>query len=248
MYDPQGRLIDVLSLPDDESGKPQTVFVLDRLTHVPEAGDILRIAGRNGPIVQVDGRRKRNLLTGLMMAGRGRVAVLVNDVSNGLRPLAQRPDRLLVTWASKDNLPWHFKTDDLPAFTRLNDDWNADPNGVGGLKIEQDGELLLAHMRPNRYVYREYANVSEITVCFEGCERYRVTPVNDHGWFDGQCRFSGLAPSWGAFYEVSGDTRDDMDPTPWITMKGSGARHFHFYLRDETLEVKAQDWSLKLVS
>lgn len=27
-------------------------------------------------------------------------------------------------------------------------------------------------------------------------------------------------------------------------MAGQGARHFHFYLRGETLEVKAQDWSV----
>lgn len=24
-----------------------------------------------------------------------------------------------------------------------------------------------------------------------------------------------------------------------------GSRHFHFYMKDETLEVKAQDWALK---
>ncbi|WP_270726053.1 hypothetical protein [Shimia sp. Alg240-R146] len=103
-------------------------------------------------------------------------------------------------------------------------------------------------MRPNPYVYREYEYAPAITVCFKGCKRYRVTPVNDHGWYDGQCRFSGLAPSWGEFYEISGNTRDDMDPTPWITMAGSGTRHFHFYLRDEALEVKAQDWSMETKS
>jgi hypothetical protein len=244
---PQGRLTDIFSLPEDESGMPRTVLMLDRLTHVPETGDLLRVADHTLPIVQVDGRRIRDCLTGWKMAGRGSVAVLVNEPSCNLRPLAQHPDRLWVTWTPRDELPWHFQANDLPTFKRLNEDWNAHPNDVD-LKIEQDGQVLLAHMRPNPYVYREYEHVPKITVRFDGCARYRVTPVNDHGWYGGQCRFSGLAPSWGEFYEISGDTRDEMDPTPWITMEGPGRRHFHFYLRDETLEVKAQNWSMKTES
>lgn len=243
MRKPKGRLTDLFDLPEVETGKPRTVLLLDQLTHVPEAGDVLLVADRTLPIIQVDGRRIRDCLTGWKMAGRGSVAVVVNEPTEDLKPLAQHPNRLWVTWIPKDDLPWHFQADDLPTFTRLNEDWNAHPNDVG-LKIEQCGETLLAHMRPNPYVYRAYEKISEITVRFKDCARYRITPVNDHGWYEGQCRFSGLAPSWGEFYEISGNTRDDMDPTSWITMKGSGERHFHFYLRDEALEVKAQSWSL----
>ncbi len=247
MRKPQGRLTDIFSLPADESGKPRSVLMLDQLTHVPETGDVLRVADRNLHIAQVDGRRTRSCLTGWKLAGRGSVGVLVNEPTDELRPLAQHPNRLWVTWTPKDELPWHFKTDDLPTFTRLNEDWNAHPNDVG-LKIEQRGQMLLAHMKPNPYVYRQYEKIPEITVRFEGCERYRVTPINDHGWYGGQCRFSGLAPSWGEFYEISGNTRDDMDPTLWVKMEGAGARHFHFYLRDEALEVKALDWSMQSAS
>lgn len=247
MRKPQGRLTDIFSLPADESGKPRSVLMLDQLTHVPETGDVLRVADRNLHIAQVDGRRTRSCLTGWKLAGRGSVGVLVNEPTDELRPLAQHPNRLWVTWIPKDELPWHFKTDDFPTFTRLNEDWNAHPNDVG-LKIEQRGQTLLAHMKPNPYVYRQYEKIPEITVRFEGCERYRVTPVNDHGWYGGQCRFSGLAPSWGEFYEISGNTRDDMDPTLWVKMEGAGSRHFHFYLRDEALEVKALDWSMQSAS
>ena len=100
-------------------------------------------------------------------------------------------------------------------------------------------------MRPNPYAYRQYEKVPEIAVCFANCSKYRVTSVNDEGWYSGQCRFSGLAPEWGEFYEISGNTRDNMNSTPWIEMEGVGAKHFHFYLKDETLEVKAHDWILK---
>lgn len=148
MHKPDGRLTDVFSLPEDESGKPRTVLMLDQLTHVPEAGDVLHVADRKLTIAQVDGRRMRDCLTGRKMPGRGSVAVLINEPAEALRPLAKRPNRLFVTWIGKDDLPRHFQTDDLPTFTHLNRDWNAHPNDVD-LKIEQNGQTLLAHMRPN---------------------------------------------------------------------------------------------------
>ncbi len=132
----------------------------------------------------------------------------------------------------------------MPTFIRLNKDWNADPNAPH-LSVKHGGETLLAVMKPNPWLYPKYEGIAKIIVRFGGCAMYRVTPVNDHGWYLGQCRFSGIAPSWGEFYEVSGDTRDDDHPTPWRKMEGNGERHFHFYLRDNALEVKAQDWSMR---
>lgn len=132
----------------------------------------------------------------------------------------------------------------MPKFTQLNGHWNAEPNAPD-LQVEQDGTSLIARFRPNQFLYPDFKNVSSILVRFEGCERYRITSVNDHGWYDGQCRFSGLAPAWGEFYEISGDSRDHLDATPWITLNGIGIRHFHFYFRDEALEVKALNWSMQ---
>ncbi|MEL7013587.1 MAG: hypothetical protein AAFO72_09935 [Pseudomonadota bacterium] len=130
-------------------------------------------------------------------------------------------------------------------FTKLNKSWNADPNAPF-LSTEQDSDALICYFKPNAFKYPEFKDVSRLLLKFDGCSKFRITPLNDHGWFEGQCRFSGLAPSWGEFYEIAGDTRDEQDPTPWIIMQGSGTRHFHFYLRDEALEVKAQDWSLEI--
>jgi len=243
MRKPQGRLTDIFSLAIDGSGKSRSVLMLDQLTHVPETGDVLQVADRTLSIAHVDKPRIRSCLTGRKLAGRGSIAVLVNEPLDELRHLAQRPNRLWVTWTPKDELPWHFKTTDLPTFTRLNEGWNAHPNDAG-IRLDHNGQRLVAHMKPNPYVDRQYDKIPEIIVSFESCSKYRVTPVNDEGWYRGQCRFSGLAPSWGEFYEISGNTRDDMDPTPWIDLGGKGARHFHFYLRDEALEVKAQDWSM----
>ena len=133
----------------------------------------------------------------------------------------------------------------MPVFTRLNEGWNAEPNAPG-LRLKRVEETLLAHMAPNAFLYPAFAGVREITLRFAGCARYRITPVNDETWHRGGCRFSALAPSWGEFYEIAGDTRDGLDPAPWTAMDGTGTRHFHFYLRDEALEVKAADWSLEV--
>ncbi|WP_108820632.1 hypothetical protein [Pseudovibrio sp. Alg231-02] len=243
MPKPKGRLTDILSLPADKTGQPQTVLMLDHLTYVPVVGDMLHVANRTLSIAQVDKQRTRSCLTGWRLAGRGSIAVLVNETKDVLSALEQHPEYSWVSWTPKDELPWHFKTTELPTFTRLNKGWNAHPNDEN-LRLEHNGSTLLARMKPNHFVYRQYEEVPEIIVNFVDCSMYRVTPINDEGWYRGQCRFSGLAPSWGEFYEISGDTRDDMDPTPWITMGGKGVRHLHFYLRDKTLEVKAQDWSM----
>ncbi len=241
MHGPKGRLTDIFSLRADGSGQPQSVLMLDQLTHVPEAGDVLQVAGRHLAVAKVDRQRMRSCLTGWPLIGLGSIGVLVNEPVDDLKTLASHPNRLWVTWAAKNNLPWHFKTDDHPAFTRLNEDWNAHPNDVS-LRLEKCGTELIAWMKPNPYLHRQYEKASEIAVSFVNCSRYRVTSVNDEGWYLGQCRFSGLAPKWGEFYEISGDTRDDMNSTPWIKMEGLGVKHFHFYLKDETLEIKAQDW------
>lgn len=244
MHEPKGRLTDIFSLPNDGSGQPQSVLMLDQLTHVPVIGDVLQVADRNLAIAQVDRQRMRSCLTGWPLIGLGSIAVLVNAPTEELKSLVSHPNRLWVTWTPKADLPWHFKTDDLPKFIRLNEDWNAHPNDVS-LRLEERGSELIARMKPNPYAYRQYENIPEIAVSFVNCSKYRVTSVNDKGWYSGQCRFSGLAPEWGEFYEISGNVQDNMNSTPWIKMEGVGAKHFHFYLKDETLEIKAQDWVLK---
>lgn len=243
MHHIKGRLADIFTLPPDDLGQPQSVLMLDHLTHVPEIGDVLQVESRNLTIANVDRQRMRSCLTGWPLIGLGSIAVVVNEPTDELRLLAKHPNRLWVTWIPKDDVPWHFTTDDLPTFTRLNEGWNAEPNAPS-LRLEHSGTTLFASMRPNPWVYPQYERVAKITVGFENCSKYRVTPINDEGWYRGQCRFSGLAPGWGEFYEISGNTRDDMVSTSWIRMDGAGARHFHFYLRDVALEVKAQDWSL----
>lgn len=85
---------------------------------------------------------------------------------------------------------------------------------------------------------------------FVGCSRWRLGSTNDEGWYLGQCRYSKIAPRWGEFYEIAGDdTLRDL-PSDWRELSdvGDGSRHFLFYLKDETFECIAADWSFRHVA
>jgi hypothetical protein len=97
----------------------------------------------------------------------------------------------------------------------------------------------------NHMMFPAFEEDSVGALLFRNCSRYRLGSSNDEGWYRGQCRFSGVAPSWGEFYEVTGDLRLDAIPDDWINLRPQSplARHFLFYLRDETFECTADDWS-----
>lgn len=234
-----GRVLRILDLGDDPEHGPRSVLVLDRLRQVPGPGDVLALPGREVAVIGHDDARGRRWCWPWR---RGEAAVIVSATAQALRP-ALRHGPSWVRWsvgALPGQLDWQ---DGGPVFTRLSTDWSADPNAPE-LGIETSGAQLLASMDPNRVQYPRYAEIARICLRFAECAAYRVTPINDHAWSGGGCRFSGVAPAWGAFYEISGDCRDEMEPTPWIALDGRGARHFLFYLRDETLEVKAGDWEM----
>jgi hypothetical protein len=151
------------------------------------------------------------------------------------------------------------------AFTKLNEDWNAAPNGDEP-HISTESSDLVFEFRLNDLMYPQYKKAEKGILRFSNCWRYRLGETNDEGWYRGQCRFSRLAPSWGEFYEVRGDLLLDasLDPkafysekfniqlTPdsldWVTLGNEVkfSRHFLFYLRDQTFECDATDWKFSV--
>lgn len=149
-------------------------------------------------------------------------------------------------------------------FTQLNDGWNAEPNGQDP-EISFDGNDLLFGFLLNDIIYPQFRSAEKGILRFRDCWRYRLGRTNDEGWYRGQCRFSRLAPAWGHFYEVHGDLLLDFVPDPkafrthgiqltpeplsWETIgkPAPGSRHFLFYLRDQTFECDAADWSFSIV-
>jgi hypothetical protein len=110
-----------------------------------------------------------------------------------------------------------------------------------------EGTTVVLEFTANSFQYPRFTEGERLELRFAGASRYRLGPTNDEGWYRGQCRFSGLAPSWGEFFEVTGDPFLKEAPEDWHTVSGSdvsGRRHYLFYLRDDTFECIAESWSL----
>jgi hypothetical protein len=132
------------------------------------------------------------------------------------------------------------------SFVQLNDGWNAEPNAPEQ-RVFVDGGVVAVRFLLNPFKFSKYQEGDEATLRFMGAERYRLGPTNDEGWRMGQCRFSKLAPAWGEFYEVFGESALLSAPSDWHVVSGTRAeRHFLFYFRDETFECVAQEWSVEL--
>jgi len=128
-------------------------------------------------------------------------------------------------------------------FTRLNTDWNAEPNAPA-LKLAVDGSTVTLSFYLNPFAFK--AAEEEVgRLVFTECSRWRWDATNDAAWFSGKGRFSGEAPGWGDFYEIAG-VDPSIDDQDWevISPDRDGGRHFLFYLRDEAIECIAGNWAL----
>ena len=128
---------------------------------------------------------------------------------------------------------------------QLNDGWNAEPNAPDP-RISVEGSALVLSVLANPFRFPRFAEGQRIRLRFAHARRFRFGSTNEEGWYRGQCRFSGDAPEWGEFYEVSGDLKLDQCPDDWQALDASiwRGRHFLFYLRDGTFECEADDWTL----
>lgn len=130
-------------------------------------------------------------------------------------------------------------------FKQLNDGWNAEPNSPS-VGVAVDGTTLILSFLANPFQFPEFADGQIIRLRFDDVWRYAIGDVNDEGWCLGQCRFSKLAPSWGDFYDVSGDLLLEQCDAEWHTLTDNPApslRHYLFYFRDENFECDAVSWT-----
>lgn len=136
----------------------------------------------------------------------------------------------------------------MTTFRQLNEGWNAEPNAPSPQVRVEGGDVIVTFLL-NPFQFPQFGVEDMGILRFLSCQRYRLGPTNDEGWYRGQCRFSEVAPRWGEFYEVSGDLRLQECPDDWFAASAAhGAlRHFLFYFRDETFECDAADWSFKVL-
>lgn len=126
-------------------------------------------------------------------------------------------------------------------FLQLNQGWNAEPNAPEP-SVETQGADLLLSFYINAFQFPEFEEEEIGVLRFIHCERYRLGSTNDEGWYRGQCRFSKLAPTWGEFYLIQGDSALLNAPLDWVRVSESRghSQHFLFYFRDNTFECLAE--------
>ena len=128
-------------------------------------------------------------------------------------------------------------------FLHLNDGWNAEPNDPSP-EVQVRGSEVALGFTLNPWAHEAQPDERGL-LTFEGCSAWRLGSTNDEGWYRGQCRYSGIAPAWGEFYEVVGNDPVAHAPTDWEAtgLPDAGKRHFLFYLKDETFECFADAWA-----
>jgi hypothetical protein len=137
----------------------------------------------------------------------------------------------------------------MTTFVQLNHGWNADPNSPEPHVTVVDGDVVVTFF-VNAFQFPEFTEGTKATIRFKSCQRYRIGPTNDEGWYMGQCRFSKLVPQWGEFYQLAGDSDILLAPNDWSVVQpetGSGSmEHYLFYFKDETFECVARSWEVEM--
>jgi hypothetical protein len=129
-----------------------------------------------------------------------------------------------------------------PQFSQLNLGWNAEPNAPEP-HVEIIGDDIILSFYVNPFRFKDFEEDEVGFLRFVNCTRFRLGSTNDEGWYMGQCRFSEIAPKWGEFYRISGDSATTDGPADWravSTKVGHEQNHFLFYFRDDTFECVAE--------
>ena len=74
-------------------------------------------------------------------------------------------------------------------FRKLNEGWNAEPNAPDP-EVTVCGDDVLLSFVLNPFQFPQFAEEQRGLLRFNGCQRYRLGPTNDEGWYRGQCRTS----------------------------------------------------------
>ncbi|HYD04939.1 MAG TPA: hypothetical protein VEC60_04400 [Reyranella sp.] len=133
-----------------------------------------------------------------------------------------------------------------PMFIKLNKDWNAEPNApFEEVELAQPDVILRFYLNHRRFTQFGPSDVGVLT--FSRCSRWRLGIENMDAFALRQpsSRYCQVAPAWGEFYEILGEDtlRDAPDDWSAVSAETEDARHFLFYLRDNTFECIAQNWA-----
>lgn len=129
--------------------------------------------------------------------------------------------------------------------TKLNKNWNADPNAPDP-KVSpiDDGIELSFLLNGNVFEHLDEGEMGRLK--FHEVQAYRLGATNDEGYLRGQFRFKNEQLPWGEFYELKGSKWETDFPDDKVIVNESidkkELRHFIFFLKDHTFECIAVDY------
>ena len=130
-------------------------------------------------------------------------------------------------------------------YTRLNKNWNAEPNAPGPVVSKTDEGIELTFLL-NPLVYQHIGDDDKGTLEFFDVYAYRLGATNDEGYFLGQFRFKNEQLPWGEFYELFDSKWKNDFPDDKVVLDDSinksKLRHFIFFFKDEIFECLALNY------
>lgn len=133
-------------------------------------------------------------------------------------------------------------------YTKLNTDWNADPNAPE-TTISIDDDIVTLDFYLNYFNYKKYKEGDKGKLTFYNCHKYYFGEPNDEGYFMGHHRYKYTELPFGDFYLLKTDWHNDFPMkskvlNPDTTNKD--LKHFIFFFKENTFECVAKDFKLKL--
>jgi len=129
-------------------------------------------------------------------------------------------------------------------YTKLNRNWNAEPNAPDAkISLMKGGIELSFLLDPLQFEHIDEGDIGK--VAFDRVHAYRWDSTTDAAYAQGQFRFKNDQLPWGEFYELKHSKWKSDFPADKIVVDAlvdqNEIRHFIFFFKDKTFECLATD-------
>src|SRR6478735_1456083 len=134
-------------------------------------------------------------------------------------------------------------------FTKLNLDWDADPN-VPDVKVTVIDDTVLVEFDLNYFEGEQFKEGDRGRLKFIGCHKYSSNGPNDEGYYKGQHRYKYTDLPWGDFYKLETNWRLDFPDYPVFLSRSYDDNllsHYLFFFRESTFECVAWKYELEFL-
>lgn len=130
-------------------------------------------------------------------------------------------------------------------YTKLNNNWNANPNAPETSLIEKSKNIELQFYL-NYFIFDSFKEEDKGILIFKNCYKYLFSNCNDEGYFREQYRFTHKEIPYGDFYEIKGNYY--FEGKILCTKKSKDLKHYIFMMKENIIECLAEDFSFNILN